>query len=241
MVCVISFALYGTDPKYVDGLFENLALMQRHFPEWNAYVYTAPDVTEETLTRLRCIPFVMLRPTGVLGFPNKSYRFFAIDEPDVDVMFVRDTDSRIHWRDRWAIRQFLNFPQFQAHVIRDNAMHTAPLTGGLWAIRKSAGLSIQSLYDAYPKKFLDDERWKADQNFLADVVYPLVHSSLLVHFGRGSYKSYETVVEFPFPWSEETYCGRIQGGVFVDTVDPPALRGRPLVSVLHRSVFGNKR
>jgi hypothetical protein len=149
-------------------------------------------------------------------------------------MFVRDTDSRIHWRDRWAIRQFVDQPEFHTHVIRDNTMHTAPLTGGLWGIRKSAGLSIRSLYSAYPKKFLDDERWRADQNFLADVLYPLVYRSLLVHFGAGWYKPFETVIEFPFPWSEETYCGRIQEGVFVDTVDPPALRGR----VLHRFLYG---
>jgi hypothetical protein len=161
----------------------------------------------------------VLRPTGVSGDVNKTYRFFAIDEPDVNVMFVRDADSRMGWKDRWAIREFLA-SSAGAHVIRDNPMHTAPIPGGLWGMRTQPGLSIRALYEAYPKKGVED-RWKSDQNFLADVLYPKVYRTLLVHFGAGSYKAYEDVVFFPFSWDEDSYCGRIWGAArYIDVPEP---------------------
>jgi hypothetical protein len=222
---VVSFCLYGPEcDRYYTGLLENIALLGHHFPSWKVYVYVAPDVPETFLERIRVCSSVVLRPTDVLGAPNKTYRFFAIDEPDVAVMFVRDTDSRVGWRDRWAMRAFLA-SDAKAHVIRDNPMHVAPLTGGLWGLRKSAGVAIRPLYEAYPKKSIED-RWCSDQNFLADSVYPKVYRNLLVHFGAGSYKVYEDVVRFPFPWDEESYCGKVRGEPFVDMPEPPRQRAR---------------
>jgi hypothetical protein len=220
---VVSVCLYGPEcDRYYTGLLENIALIGHHFPSWKVYVYVAPDVPAPFLERLRVYSSVVLRSTGVLGAPNKSYRFFAIDEPDVAVMFVRDTDSRVGWRDRWAMRAFLA-SDAKAHVIRDNPMHTAPLTGGLWALRKSACIAIRPLYEAYPKKTIED-RWCSDQNFLADSVYPKIYRNLLVHFGAGSYKAYEDVAPFPFPWAEETYCGRVETAPFIDHPEPRVQR-----------------
>lgn len=219
MVTVVSFCLYGNAPYYTDGLFENIALLGTHFPTWKVYVYIAPDVSEDTCARLRACSSVVLRPTFVDGAPNKTYRFFAIDEPEVDLMFVRDADSRIGWKDRWAIRDFLASSS-TAHVIRDNPMHVSPIPGGLWGMRRQPGLSLRALYDAYPKKDIED-RWKSDQNFLADVLYPKLYRSMLVHFGAGRYKPYETVSFFPFPWDEDSYCGRIWGATpYVDVPEP---------------------
>lgn len=222
MVYVFSFALYGENPLYTYGLLENIGLIGHHFPTWKVYVYHSPDVPESVLNVLRPCSSVVLRPTGVNGSPNKTYRFFAIDEPDVEVMFVRDADSRVHWKDRWAIREFLK-SNMDAHVIRDNPMHTAPITGGLWGIRKSTRVHIQNLYDAYSKKDIED-RWCSDQNFLADMLYPKIYKNLLVHFGAGQHRYRENIYVFPFPWSEETYCGRIQTGTFIDYGEPPKIR-----------------
>lgn len=216
---VVSFCLYGPEcPLYSEGLLENIALIGHHFPTWLVYVYVAPDVPESFLDRLRVCSSVRLRLTNVLGAENKTFRFFAIDEPDVDTMFVRDTDSRIGWRDRWAMQQFLS-SSCVAHTIRDNPEHTAPLLGGLWALTSAARLSLRTLYEAYPHKRVET-RYCSDQNFLADCVYPKVRRSLLVHHGAGVIRPGEHVVSFPFPWSEDTYCGRVQHGPFLDTQQP---------------------
>ena len=137
MVNVFSFCLYGLpDSKYYPGMVENIQLINHHFPDWHIYIYAGADVPAEWNTTFRTYPNVVVIETGILGALNMIQRFFAIDVPGVDLMMVRDADSRVHWKDRWAIREFVRQPQFVAHTIRDNKNHTASIMGGLWGLRK---------------------------------------------------------------------------------------------------------
>jgi hypothetical protein len=211
MVNVISFCLYGPEnPKYYVGLLENIFLIGKYFPDWKVYVYYAPDVTEQMVNHLNACSSVVLRETGELGPINMIRRFCAIDEPDVDLMMVRDADSRVHWKDRWAIREFVKNPEFIAHTIRDNIEHTAAMMGGLWGIRKTAGLTIRDEYSQYKEDPEKGHRQGHDQNFLGDVIYPKVVSGMLVHYSNGRRRIGEYSVEFPFDWVNDTYCGRIE-------------------------------
>lgn len=225
MVNVFSFCLYGPDnPKYYVGLLENIFLAGKYFPDWKVYVYTGSDVTEEMMNHLKACSSVVLRETGVHGSINMIHRFYAIDEPGVELMMVRDADSRIHWKDRWAIREFVDQPQFVAHTIRDNIEHTADMMGGLWGIRKSAGLHMYSEYANYKEDKTKGHRVGHDQNFLGDVIYPKVVSRMLVHYSNGRRKLGEHAIEFPFEWKNDTYCGRIELE-FLDYPEPPMKRG----------------
>lgn len=217
MYNVFSFCLYGPEnPKYYQGLLENIYLAGTYFPTWKVYVYYAPDVTERMLQQLAACSSVVLRPTGVTGPVNMIHRFFAINEPDVELMMSRDADSRIHWKDRWAIREFVNNPQYLAHTIRDNIEHTARMMGGLWGMRK-CGLDIQDLYS----KFEDSRghRNGHDQNFLADMLYPILKERLLVHYSNNRLMPGEHGVEFPFEWINDIYCGRVES-VYIDRPQP---------------------
>jgi hypothetical protein len=220
MVNVFSFCLYGPEnPRYYPGLLENIFLSGRHFPDWKVYVYYAPDVTDAMVTHLKACSNVILRETGEHGAINMIHRFYAIDEPGVDLMMVRDADSRIHWKDRWAIRDFLNRPEFVAHTIRDNVEHAAHLMGGLWGIRKSSGLNIRAEYEGYTEDITRGHRNAHDQNFLADVVYPKICPRLLVHYSHSRIFRGEYGIQFPFRWSNDVYCGRIETN-YVDLPEP---------------------
>jgi hypothetical protein len=221
MVNAFSFCLYGPEnPKYYRGLLENIFLAGKYFPTWKVYVYYGPDVEEAMIHHLEACTSVVLRPTGVTGPINMIHRFYAIDEPEVDLMMVRDADSRIHWKDRWAIREFVNRPQFVAHTIRDNIQHTAEMMGGMWGIRKSSGLNMHAEYAAYTEDTEKGHRNGHDQNFLTDVIYPKVVGRMLVHYSNGRRKIGETAVEFPFDWINDTYCGRIELE-YLDHEQPP--------------------
>ena len=220
MVNVFSFCLYGpAQDRYYVGMKQNVLLALKYFPDWKVYVYLGPDVDPDMVQWLRGYHNVVLRETGVLGAPNMIHRFYAIDEPEVDLMLVRDADSRIHWKDRWAIQQFLAAPNFVAHTIRDNIEHTAHMMGGLWGLRKSSGLNLRQLYSQYREDASRGHRVAHDQNFLADAVYPAVKSRLLVHYSNGRKMAGEAAVEFPFTWINDVYCGRIENG-FVDSPAP---------------------
>lgn len=222
MVNVFSFCLYGPEnPKYYRGLLENIFLAGKFFPDWKVYVYCGPDVEESMIRHLEACTSVVVRLTGALGAINMIHRFYAIDEDGVDLMMVRDADSRIHWKDRWAIREFVRQPQFIAHTIRDNIEHTADMMGGLWGIRKSSGLNLHEEYAAYKEDPEKGHRNGHDQNFLTDVLYRKVAERMLVHYSNNRRKLGETAVEFPFDWTNDVYCGRVELE-YLETPEPPA-------------------
>jgi hypothetical protein len=225
MVHAFSFCLYGPENiLYYRGLLENIFLAGKYFPDWKVYVYTGADVEESMMRQLEACSSVVLRPTGQVGPINMIHRFYAIDDPDVELVMVRDADSRIHWRDRWAIREFVRQPQFVAHTIRDNIEHTADMMGGLWGIRKSAGLSLRAQYAAYTEDPEKGHRNGHDQNFLSDVIYSKVVSRMLVHYSNGRRKIGENAVEFPFDWANNVYCGRVEND-YLELPQPPQKRG----------------
>lgn len=232
MVNVFSFCLYGPEnPKYYKGLLENVYLAGKYFPDWKVYVYYGTDVEPGIIDHLGLCTSVVLRPTGLLGAPNMIQRFFAIDEPGIDVMMVRDADSRIHWKDRWAIRDFLAKPEFVAHTIRDHKEHTAKLMGGLWGLRKSSGLNMKSEYMNYREDTSLGHRLAHDQNFLGDVIYPKVLDQLLVHYSFHKRINETNTVLFPFEWSGDVFCGRTED-VFYD-IPQPSIKRTPLIPEVH--------
>lgn len=218
MVNTFSFCLYGPEnPRYYSGMLENVYLVGKYFPSWKVYIYYAPDVTESMVNHLGACSNVVLKPTGITGQKNMIHRFFAIDEPEVDLMLVRDADSRVHWKDRWAIREFVS-STFIAHTIRDNVEHSALMMGGLWGLRKAAGICVRQEYENYVEDMSKGFRNAHDQNFLADVIYPKVKPYLLIHYSKAPVFIGETnTVLFPFEWSSSVYCGRIE----TDYVDMP--------------------
>lgn len=233
MVNVFSFCLYGPDvPYYYRGLLENIWLIGKYFPTWKVYVYLGTDVTPAMRDWLSVCSSVVLRETGITGPKTMVHRFFAIDEPEVDLMLVRDADSRVHWKDRWAIREFLRQPEYLGHSIRDNVVHKVELCGGLWGMRKIPGVNIRSLHERYEREYLGSGRQTIngyDQTFLSLYVYPVLAPRLLLHYSNGCILPNETGVEFPFGWTNETFCGRGEVGVFLDVPDPVS---PPPVSVL---------
>lgn len=221
MVNVFSFCLYGApDSKYYPGMIENIQLINQHFSDWHIYIYTGIDVPSEWLSKFRSYPNVVVLETGASGAQNMIHRFYAIDVGGVDLMMVRDADSRVHWKDRWAIREFVRQPQFIAHTIRDNKHHTAYIMGGLWGLRKSAGICIQTEYANYKEDLSRGHRVAHDQNFLADVIHPKVVDRLLLHQSITMHFPNEQPVLFPFVWSNDCYCGKIEERSFVDTPAP---------------------
>jgi len=199
-------------------MLQNIDLIGIHFPDWKVYIYAAPDVEPGFLTQVAMYSNVVVKPTEKLGAINMFERFFAIDEPDVEIMFVRDADSRVHWRDRWAIQDFLNKPHFIAHAIRDNIEHNALMMGGLWGMRKTDKLTISDQYKLYVERPID-RGYGADQSFLSTYVYPYVRSALLVHVGGGANVCVqEHFVKIPLLHTDQCYCGRIEDLSFKDSV-----------------------
>jgi hypothetical protein len=218
---VFSFCLYGPyNERYYPGMLQNLQLINKHFPDWYTFIYIGADVDAHTVSVFQTAPKVIIRYTGQVGAINMIHRFFAIDEPGVEVMMVRDADSRVHWKDRWAIRQFDRSTGFVAHAIRDNNQHTAPLMGGLWGLRKTSGINVREEYAIFKANPLE-LGFAHDQDFLSVRIHPKVLGRVLAHIGGGAPQAAgETAREFPFPWINDVYCGRVESSNFQDSDEP---------------------
>ena len=106
MVCVFSFIVFGSQDKYCKGILKNIECIQREFPDWEVWVYIGNGVPHEVVQHIENIPKVRCIFTGLDGMVNKIYRFFPIDDPNVDICIIRDADSRIYDRDVECIKDF---------------------------------------------------------------------------------------------------------------------------------------
>ena len=229
MVNAFSFCIYnGYNPRYYTGMIENLELIRKYFPEFYTYVYIGNDVPDWFVIELRVRHNVILRFTKETGARNMVHRFFAIDEPEVDIMFVRDADSRVHWKDRWAIREFLNTPSARLHIVRDNPEHATAIMGGIWGMRKTRGINIQALDEEHRNSGTHAHGMGVDQDFLIDCVYPLFTSSMLIHSSQTwRYRHSEIIIPFPFAYTNDIYCGRIEGVEYQEPPAPEVVKNRP--------------
>lgn len=215
MVNAFSFCIYGREqPKYHTGLLENIQLASVHFPDWQVVVYVGSETPATYIRTLEVLPNVRVRLTGIVGHRNSLYRFFAIDEPGVDLMMVRDADSRIHWKDRWAIHRFLESGK-TAHIIRDHQDHSTAILAGLWGLRK--GVLPRPIRDMVAEwvpehagsgDAADPLGFGIDQNFLKLVLYPQITSDALVHYSFNCLYAGEHAEKFPFEWTDALYCGQ---------------------------------
>ncbi|MBX7185722.1 MAG: hypothetical protein K1Y01_11315 [Vicinamibacteria bacterium] len=174
---VISFSLWGANPKYTAGAVRNAELALRIYPGWVCRFHCGSSVPEQTLARLRQFPNVELRLRDEPGdWSGLFWRFDAAGDPLVEVMISRDADSRLNPRERAAVDAWLA-SDASFHVMRDHPDHDTPILGGLWGAKRGAIPDMSALVGSWEKA----DRWGPDQDFLTAVIAPRVRGSWLEH------------------------------------------------------------
>ena len=188
---LISFTLYGSDPKYTRGLFENLELKDDLYPDWDVIVYHDNSVPKETLDILESCDTILKNEedSGILA---ASWRFLAHDE-NCERFICRDADSRFSQREVDAVNEWIEEGKV-LHIMRDHLHHGYPMLGGMWGA-KVDGVWPYNMRDS----ILSHQRckysgntnerskwWMKDMDFLRDVVYPkFAHPELsTIHSAR---------------------------------------------------------
>lgn len=173
---VVSYSLWGDNPKYNVGAIRNAELVKVMYPGWQARFYVGSNTPPETINRLiDCGAHVidMNKPGDWTGM---FWRFEAASDPDVDVMISRDCDSRITAREVSAVKAWLS-SRSMFHIMRDHPQHATQILGGMWGSRAPILNDMTDLIQKYVK----GDFWQVDQNFLREVVYPRVAPFSMVH------------------------------------------------------------
>jgi protein O-GlcNAc transferase len=209
---VISFCIYGSSEKYCRGLLDNLEIISIKLPNYNVFIYVGNDVPEEYIIKYSLYNFVKLIYTNGIGLNNRIHRFFAIDDPCVNIAIVRDTDSRLHERDLWCIQHFVD-SKYAFHTTRDHPHHRTLIMGGLWGIKKGfLKTTVKELYDIYYNNNNNTTHVvQHDQYFLRDIIYPLVWQNIIVYVYNENMKMVqnENIFKIPFKVEDHAFCGYV--------------------------------
>ena len=201
-----SFCLYGSyTDKYYLGLVKNVDLIRTYYPKCDIRVFASPEAA----------PFVshtchdvLVHTTPEHGSRNMAYRFIPAFMEDYDFVCVRDTDSRVHARDRWCIDVFLDSP-FTSYAIRDHMWHAYRMMGGLWGCKGRIPLSIDILLHHIK---ISKDRYTMDTTILEHFVYPLVRNNFVVfsHVPSGVLSDpTEKIWVINYPLENQEFCGNV--------------------------------
>jgi hypothetical protein len=175
---VISFSLFGTDPKYLNGAVRNATLQPDIYPGWCCRFYCDQAVPPASLDALRRLGADIRMMRTVNPFDGLFWRFQVANDPDVDRFLVRDCDAVINIRERVAVDEWLASTA-QFHLMRDFYSHTELMLAGMWGGVGNILPPFQQLHDAFSSNKLVTNA--IDQWFLRQMVWPIVRQSCLIH------------------------------------------------------------
>ena len=174
---IISFSLWGDNPTYTQGAIRNAELAKEIYPDWVCRYYigrSTPQQTIDTLSSFDNTEVIVMDVDG--DWTGMFWRFYPAGEQDVDVVIIRDCDSRLNNREKEAVNEWLNSDK-GFHIMRDHPYHKTEILGGMWGSKKGVTPNIKQQIESYIK----GDFWQVDQNFLRDIIYPIVKNNSLVH------------------------------------------------------------
>lgn len=173
---VVSYSLWGKQSKYLIGAVRNAELCPKIYPGWVARFYVGTSVPVEFRHRLSSLGAEVIQVNEPGDWRGMFWRFEAAIDPEVEIMLSRDCDSRLSNREASAVEEWLSSPAL-FHIMRDHPYHDRSILGGMWGVKAPLLRNITELIQQYPM----GDFYQVDQDFLHEIVYPMVKDVSLVH------------------------------------------------------------
>ena len=191
---VVSFSLWGNQPRYLRGALQNVLRMPKIYPGWVCRFYvdsSVPDEFATVLEDLNCQVMTEANPKRLGERYRLARRFWVANDPSVGYFQVRDCDAVIGEREAAAVRAWMQSDR-TFHVMRDWWTHTDLILAGMWG--GVAGLlpNLEQALEVYVSHAVETPN--VDQWFLRDCVWGLIHQHTLVHD-----RCFRTCGSVPFP------------------------------------------
>jgi len=199
---VISFSLWGNTPMYTIGAIRNVDLAKYFYPDFKCWIYVHKDtVPTNIINELQKKANVkIIFKSGDLNISKPMlWRFEAIDDPSVDIMISRDTDTRILLREKLAVDEWLASDK-SFHIMRDHPHHydlNYKINAGMFGTKK---INIPSWINVINN--IKNIGKFTDQLFLNECIYPIIKNDCLVHTSFNIYPN-ENSKRFPIPYDNE--------------------------------------
>jgi protein O-GlcNAc transferase len=199
---ILTFSLWGDNPTYNIGAIRNAQLAQTYYPDFECWFYIhTPTVPNSTINELEKLPNVKIiqKEGDVTSCKPMTWRFEGIDDPDVEIMMPRDTDTRILLREKMAVDEWLQSGKL-FHIMRDHPHHynlTMNINAGMFGTKKIPNIN----WTAICNMITNTDKF-CDQYLLHNHIYPLIKNDSLVHTSFQLYSD-ENSRRFPIPYDNE--------------------------------------
>jgi hypothetical protein len=173
---IVSFSIYGSNPKFTFGAIENARYVANNMPGWIALFYVGHDVDKHIVSKLMELGAIIKNQESTWHKNGMFWRFKVFREFLPEYAIIRDSDSRITARELAAVKEWIASGK-TLHIMRDHPYHNVRIPGGLWG-------GTRRLAEFMP---LEEELVKystargQDQVFLGNYLYPLLKKDLCVH------------------------------------------------------------
>ena len=179
---VISFCLWGDDPKYGVGALKNAKLRGKIYPDWECHFYIQKDVPKKYIEELNSIDMVETKIVDAKAdWKFTVERFKVIDEEDIERAIFRDTDSRLNNRESEAVKEWEE-KDTALHVMRDHPRHgNFPILAGMWGLKKEKfNYGMEDTIKDYEKRKIEGQ-YHYDQIFLSSYLWPSFIGDCTIH------------------------------------------------------------
>jgi len=177
---VISFSLYGNNPKYTHNAIMNVIFADKVYKGWKCRFYVDHTVPECIIHKLSSYSHVeIVKIEGAKDAPTADkmlWRFYPASDETVAAMISRDCDSWLSFREACSTKKWIESEK-QFHIIRDHCYHSQKIMGGMWGVKRGKVSNMKELCQEYV------QHNTYDQGFLANSIYPNIIDSVMVHMG----------------------------------------------------------
>ena len=176
---IISFSLWGDNPKYTVGAIRNAELALQIYPSWICYFFVSENVPKEIIDVLLSYEnTIVFFKQGNGDWRSMFWRFETSYDPAIDISIFRDTDSRLSMREVYAVNQWLESDK-TFHIMRDHPYHNFRILGGMWGFKKNPSYPYP-MYNLL-KQFKKTNEYGTDYKFFNEKLYPLIYNDKIVH------------------------------------------------------------
>lgn len=174
---IITFSLWGDNPKYCVGAVKNAKLREKIYPDWICRFYVHNKVPQKYIEQLKNIDKTeVVIENRSADWTGMFWRFEAIADSDVKIMISRDCDSRLNEREMHAVHEFEN-GEHSFHIMRDHPHHGFNVLGGMFGIKKN----LSKLMHEMCNKFNKTNSYGTDYQFFDSFIRQIPPNTILTH------------------------------------------------------------
>ena len=190
---IISFSLFGDNPKYCENAIINATVAKDIYPFWSCRFYCDSGVPPHVISRLKAQKAeVIIKPTTQNRDDMLLWRFLVMGDSSIDRYLVRDCDAIINTKESRAVDEWIASDK-RFHIMRDFYTHTDLILAGMFGGTTDLFPNIKEMIDEF-NRVKNPNISHQDQLFLRRYIWRSIKWDSVVH---DSYFRYDSTLPFP--------------------------------------------